>query len=510
MNLSYKKLKQIVLLALVLLTCSCTKDLGNYEYKEINAVDFAGIEPEYFVLLGETLQIKPQLKFTKDDSGSEDNYTYEWTGFKTEGASNATTSVLIATTRNLDQQISILPGDYKVHYVVKDKKTGVSYRTIFKLKVETSITEGWMVLNEVNGTGRLDMISKIKDKYNTIKDVLKASGSGLILKGKPLDVYCYAYTYNDYGIYVTTDQSTDRVDQNTFKWKNTLNLKYEFVAGVPDDFHADFFSAIQEPSAAGTAYLYANKNVYFYNATQAIRFGLPINLVKGEIQTFKPAPFFTAILDPYTLNSTFVMFDVDKKRFLRHGNNESTASTMVNPTNLLFNYNNVGMDLLYMEQVSYNGGEIFALLKNPAGKVFLTRFNPFNGFQNYFEEVAIPEIANAEHFAVHPAFGYLFYTVGSKVYEYDFSLKTTKLMLDKGAEKISVMKFQKFAQKLAAKPYNNSRKDQLLLCSYDPAKPADQNGTMELYTVPNLNEALTLGESYTGFGKIVSVSYRER
>lgn len=510
MILSYKKLKQTALLALLFMASSCTKDLGNYEYQEINAVDFSGIEPSYSVLVGETLQIKPVLKFTKDNTGNEDNYTYEWFGLKRELLSNISTKVAIANTRNLDQPITILSGDYKVHYVVRDKKTGVSYTSIFQLKVETSVNEGWMVLNDVNGLGRLDMISKIKDKYTPIIDVLKATESGLQLRGKPLDVYCYAYQYSDYGIYVSTDQSTDRVDQNSFKWKNTLNLKYEFVASIPDNFHADFFSAIQEPGVAGVSYLFAKNKVYYYLNTFSIRYGLPINLVKGETVAFNAAPFVAAAQDASTASSIAILFDTEKKRFLKHGNYESTSSTMASPSNPLFNYNNIGMDLLYMEQVSFNGGEVFAILKNPSGKVFLARFNPSNNLQSYFEELAVPDIANAEHFAVHPAYGYLFYSIGSKVYEYDTSLRTTKLMLDKGTEKISLMKFHKFAQRGALKPYYDSRKDQLLLCTYDPAKPAAQNGTFELYTVPNLNAALSLGESYTGFGKIVSVSYRER
>lgn len=510
MMLNYKKLKQILGLAAVLLTFSCTKDLGNYDYQEINAVDFSGIQPAYAVLVGDTLQIKPVLKFTKDATGNEDNYTYEWFGLKREQLSNVNTKITIANTKNLDMAISILPGDYKTYYVVTDKKTGVAYTTTFQLKVETAVSEGWLVLNDINGAARLDMISKIKDKYTPITDVLKTTESGLQLRGKPLDVYCYAYQYNDYGIYVSTDQSTDRVDQNTFKWKNTLNLKYEFVASIPDDFHADFFSAIQEPSVSGVSYLFAKNKVYYYLNTFSIRYGLPINLVRGETLAFNAAPFVAAAQDAETASSIAILFDTDKKRFLKHGNYESTCATIDKPSTALFDYSNVGMDLLYMEQLSFNGGEVFAVLKNATGKVFLARFNPFNGIQSYFEEIAIPEIAHAEHFAVNPAYGYLFYTVGSKVYEYDTSLKTTKLMLDKGTEKISLMKFHKFGQKGPLKPYYDSRKDQLMVCSYDPAKPATQNGTMELYKVPNLNESLSLGESYPGFGKIVSVSYRER
>ncbi|MNL08595.1 hypothetical protein D3C87_1293220 [compost metagenome] len=168
------------------------------------------------------------------------------------------------------------------------------------------------------------------------------------------------------------------------------------------------------------------------------------------------------------------------------------------------------MDLVHMEYSPFNGGDVFAILKNPAGKIFLARFNAVTGIQNYFEEIQSTDIGVAEKFAVSPVYGYLFYSAGGKVYEYDTSLKTSKLMINKGAEKISLLKFHEFAKGGSSKPYYQSRRNQLMVCSYDTTLPADKNGKMELFEVPSLNGDLVKGETYSGFGRIVSVDYRER
>ena len=507
--MTYKYIKTALAIGLLFLVYACRKDIGNYDYQEINKVKFAGIDSVYFGLLGERFQINPKLDFTLDPAGNEADYNYEWI------ALNMGSSVLpkdqkneLAKTRNLDITLKVPPGPYKVYYTVTDKKTGVAYTRMFRLNVETSIYEGWMVLNDVNGAARLDMVTKIKDVYKPVADILGTTGSELVLQGKPVDVYCYPYSRTVYGVYVSTDQRTDRVDPETFKWKNTFNIKYEMVSNVPDNFHADFISGIIEENA--NSYMYANGNVYYNFATYQLSYGTPINLLKGETAPFKTAPFVPAARDPKSLNATAVLFDTAKKRFLKHSNHESNCNPMLKQDNAFFDYNDVGMDLMYMDYSPFGGGDVFAVLKDPAGKVYLTKFNMFSGIQNYFSEMTGPEITKAEKFAISPVYGYLFYSAGGRVYEYDTSLKTTKLMLDKGAEQISLMKFQPFRSTGSSRPYYQSRRNQLLVASYNPALPAGKNGKMELYVVPGLNADLSLGESYDGFGKIVSISYRER
>nr|WP_121269562.1 PKD-like family lipoprotein [Pedobacter schmidteae] len=500
--------KQALYLVVLLLFAACKKDLGNYNYTELNDVNFGGIGKTYTVLLGEKLQITPEFKFSKENNSDENAFSYQWYAFDVNANLQlpADQRKNIATTRNLDAAIQIPPGNYLLYYSVTDKKTGVVYTTKIPLKVETTIYEGWMVLNDVNGAARLDMVSKIKNVYTPIVDVLAQAGSELVLKGKPLNVTCYPFSFSTYGVSVSTDQSSNRVDPETFRWKNTFNLSYEMVASVPAGFHADFLAPVKEDR--GICYMYSGGNVYFNYSLFSINYGVPINLVTGEKVAFKAAPFIAATMNLSNFSPTAVLFDSEKKRFLRHSGSERSVSTIPAPQAALFNTSNMGMDMLHMEYTPYNGGEIFAVMKNTEGKSYLVRFSPFNGAHNYFAEITGTDIALAEKFALSPVFGYLFYCVGGKVYEYDTSLKTTKLMIDKGTERISLMKFQDFAR--SSNTYYKDKANQLMVCSYLPTGPADKNGKMEFYDVPSLNGNLTLTEGYSGFGKIVSVSYRQR
>lgn len=500
--------KQALYLVLLLLCVACKKDLGNYNYTELNDINFGGLSKSYTVLLGEKLQIKPEFKFSKENNNDEQAFSYQWYAFDINANLQlpADQRKNIAQTRNLDAAIQVPPGNYLLYYSVTDKKTGVVYTITIPLKVETAIYEGWMVLNDVDGVARLDMVSKIKNVYTPIVDVLAQTGSELSLKGKPLNVTCYPFSFSAYGISVSTDQGSNRIDPETFKWKNTYNLSYEMVANTPAGFHADFLAPIKEDK--GICYMYAGGNIYFNYSLFSINYGVPVNLVTGEKVGFKAAPFVAAAMDLSTFTPMAVAFDTEKKRFLKHSGSDRSMGTIPTPLLPLFNTSNMGMDLLHMEYTTYNGGEVFAVMKNPAGKIYLVRFSPFNGAHNYFAEITGTDITQAEKFTLSPVFGYLFYTVGGKVYEYDTSLKTTKLMIDKGSEKISLLKFQDFAR--SSNTYYKDKANQLMVCSYKPTEPADKNGKLEFYNVPSLNGDLTLAEGYSGFGKILSVSYRQR
>lgn len=484
----------IVLFALMGSFSGCKKDLGNYDYQAINEVSFGGIEKSYTAEIGKQFVINPVLKFTKDNDTTQ--YTYEWY------ALNKDYSVLpkdqrknLAKTKNLNLKIAIASGQYQVFYNVKDKKTGITFTISFDLLVNSEVYEGWIVLNDINGTARLDMVNQ---NLNVIKDVLKSTGSNLVLTGKPLDVYCYPWDPSSYGIYVTTDRLTTKIDPETFSWKNTLSIAYEFASNVPSDLHVDFIKAADEE----VSYAYTQGNYYYYFYTWSINYSVPINIVRGENKVFPASPFMATVSSGYPPGA--ILFDKERQRFVRHVNGESSCALM--PDQPLFNYNKTGMDLVFMDNTTYNGGEAFAILKNPLTfKYYLARINPDDGYkQNYYQEMLATDIGKAEQFAINPDFGYIFYNVGSKVYEYDMFQKRSKLMVDKGVDKISLMKFQQVFMR-STKDVSNK----LVVCSYNPGSPAE-SGKMELYNVPNLNADLSLTASYTGFGKIVSVSYRER
>ncbi|MEL4308615.1 PKD-like family lipoprotein [Joostella sp. CR20] len=485
----YKYSILFVLISVLVFVSSCTKDLGNYDYKEINEVQISGIDTTYTALLGEPFAITPELNFTKSTNGDDSQYTYEWIAFNTDlGLLSDDIKKDLAITKNLDlESLTIPPGTYKVYYRVTDTQTEVQWSKSFMLVVSSSIQRGWIVLNDDQGKARLDMVSIIDTVYQPIHDVLDYTGSALKLEGEPLNVACYSYDPQFYGVYVnTTGNGTTKIDPLTFDWEDTYRLSYEMLTNVPTDFGADFV----QPIRGGESFVYKDGDVYYYYRPFSIRYGVPINYIEGEEKPFKASPFIgTGYIN--------ILYDVDNQRFVRFLQRGSSSLEM--PNHNRFDYN-TGKDLVFMTQTPYNRGEVFAILKDPAdAKLYLARIRSDRAIgQRYYDE--IPEesaqlMSQATQFAISPDYGYIFYNVGGKIYEYDFNLKTSKLMIDKGSDQITVLQFEQYS------PFSKD----LIVASCD-ANGA--NGKMELYTVPPVNGDLELNLSFDGFAKIVSIAFK--
>lgn len=488
-------------IGLLLLIAGCTKD-NSGSSSPINEIQIDSIKPLYNVLLGARIVIRPTLSFTMDNGKDSTRYAYEWF------AADAKRTDL-ATTRDLDVHLNIPPGLHDVYFRVTDRTTGVQWSKKMQMQVRTSVYEGWMVLSDVNGAARLDMIAKNDTGYAAIPDVLKFTGSELKLSGTAVDVACYPYSWTQYGIYVsTTGTGTTKIDPETFGWRPEMYLSYEtLMKDIPDNFLADKMIV---KGAMMSSYLYKNGMAYYYSGVNGFRYRFPVNIVAGEVKEFKVSPYIVSGPADFADYAPTVMYDTEKRRFLQHSPNKTNVSTL--PDGALFNYN-TGMDLVFMVSSLYNGtfsgGEVFAILKDPtAPKYRLARFTldafGANFVQNYWEEINATDFAKAENYAVSPDYGYVFYNVGGKLYEYDIFTKQTKQMLDKGAATITNLKFQRFLNVFTGT--TGTYKNKLVVGSYD----GTANGSLEIFSVPAVNGNLKLLESYTGFGKIKSIAYRER
>ena len=487
----------IFVLTATLALSGCYKDKGNYDYNEINEVEIEGIADEYTVSLGERFTITPTLKFSLDKSNDTSKYEYEWIALRRDGVLPGDVRKDLGVTKNLDVNVTLPPGPYRTYYRVTDKNSGVQWQKTFNLTVVSSIYEGWMLMNDVNGQTRVDMISMDTSAFKTIVDVLGTTGSGIPggIYGKPLFINCYPYDPTFYGVYICTDLGTTKIHPETFKYDFTYNIKYEFVSNIPETFTTDYMTNL----SGNTAWLHGtDNNVYYYYRIFQVKYGLPVNQVKGEVSSFRANKFIAT-----NGSSRAVLYDDDNRRFVRHINNEATSTLM--PEGTLFDFN-TGKDLVYMTYSAYNGGEVFAILKDPSdNKYWLARFTFGSSInQVYYEEMTATGIESASDFAVSPEFGYIMYNAGSKVYSYDFNNKASKLMLDYGARNISQIKFHPF---ISGK-YSEMR-NQLIVCSYEEGDTAG-SGKMELFKVKPVQGDFELAKEYTGLGKIVSLSYRER
>lgn len=484
---------QIALLFLMILVNSCVSDEGNYNYTDINKINVTGIDKEYTVYTGERFKLSPTLNPTKDDGSDPNRYTFEWVATKS-------TRTVIGTTKDFDAAIKLPPAKYTVYYLVTDKVTGVTWQQEpFTLNVVSAIYEGWMVVGDVDGKPRLDMVSITPGTGTTriITDVLDAVGSALKLGGKAVDVACFGTalaTSTAYGVYVTsTETGTARLEPDSFSWVQSQNLAYESVGGAFDtNFGVDFMKSADP----GENLIYSQGNVYGYIKVQQVRYGLPNNILETETKPFYAAPF---IAENQGYGGPPVLFDKDLRRFVRlnmvKGNCSLMPPVVGSPT--VLDWSNTNCDLVYMTTSAYNSFENFAVLKNiSTGKFHLLRFNK-GLIQTYYKEILnAPDIDKATKFAVSPDSGYLFYAVGGKLYEYDNGTQSAKLMLDKGNEEITYLDCNAKAHK------NYSKK--LIVGSYGTT------GKLELFTVPPVNGDLILDYSYSGLCKIVDVAYRAR
>lgn len=482
---------------------ACSKDEGNYEYHDINQVSIENFDTAagYTVYFGDSLIVSPTLAESVQKEAPGHQYSYEW-AFDLNN--DQTPDSVISTAKALRIKIGIAPGSYSLQYRVTDLGTGVQFHTKTTLQVSTAVYEGYMVLSDVDGKGRLDMLSydKTKSSFTQYTDVLTKMGSHLPPMGKPYQVYCAETAFagggtaETYRIYLLTETGTSRIHSETFDYLPAYDIRYEMVGAVPAGFKADAMSG-------GTQFIFtnlflmANNNLYVraFLSSSAWPY-VPVNTYSSGGAPFPVAPYVA------TDGNAFVLYNKSKRKFV---STSSITNVTVADVPDALNYP-TGNDLLYMER-NYSGSA-YAVMKDPSSaKRYMLRFQ-VGAASTYYQELTGTDIDKATAYAVSPDLGYLFYSVGGKLYEYDLSLRTSKLMLDKGAASITYLAFQNFYNRTSNVNYGNWAK-RLTVGSYTTGNSAG-GGTLEQFTVPTVNGDLVLTNSWSGFGKIASVSYRER
>lgn len=503
-QLNHAKMKSNILLFLVLLYATgCYKDLGNYDYQDINEAGISGISNEYTVLSLDTLHITPVLDFTQDAKGDTSGYEFEWIAILDEGdrVFPDEKRIEVARTRDLHYKVTLKPNaGFTMSYRVKDKKTGIQWSKKFRLQVKSTIYEGWLVYSDVNTDARLDMISKLDETTERIYiDVLAQIGCELPPQKYPRHVN-YLTKNQGGGIYLSAGTGTNSLHSETFLWQESNRIEYEMQGKPPAGFAPLYVSNMDNVEHV----MVTENEIYYQHFIFAAGYTLPINSIQSEGKMFKPAPFF-GFSNGFASN--MIYYDETNQRFVGYKGSQTYSYLPQDPPNALFSYN-TGRRMLYMTSTRYSNNDVFAILKDDAiNKTWLYRMNVSTGItQTYYGEMTGTDIDKAEAFAVSNQFGYVFYTVGSKIYEYDMFNRNSKLMLDMGTEQISLIKCQNFGGYSKYASLENS----LIVCTYNPGKPAAEQGSMHLYDVPAVNGDLVLTKTYRGFGKIVDVAYRTR
>ena len=131
-------MKILKILLFIPLLWSCLDDKGNYNYRELNKIEFEDISYNYNIYYGDPLDITPKLKFALDSTNV--NLQYEWRWLDST----------IATTPELHiKEFNYYEGQASTFFLrVTDLNTNMIYSYNFLVAVGGRYQNGWLILTE--------------------------------------------------------------------------------------------------------------------------------------------------------------------------------------------------------------------------------------------------------------------------------------------------------------------------------------------------------------------------
>lgn len=485
---------------ITILLLSCFKDEGNYIYNDINEVKISGLpeEVEIYYRNVDTLRAKPVVEGNLD-AGDHSRYYYEWKAVSRPKGAETSSSFVIGQEKELNYFVVLPDNEYDIYCCVKDTLTRVTWNSSFPIKVTTELNAGWLVLSELEGNCKLDLISLSAKQNVVVRDVFQDFPK---LEGPKALQYCFNMNNVQYRtdprFYLLSEGGCYKLDVENYQWAEEGNIFYEMMES-PENY-------VPGIRAAGYGWEFVASHGMAYGVSKpfgmAGPFGLPCNHLTDSEDYFEVAEAIGFYPHYYYSNGIRVLYDITNKRFLRLANNMlSCEEILVEETYFPWT---TGKDFVYMGNTPYDGGSTYAILKEPQSEnlsMYMMRIGTGITQRKYVELNDAPDISKAECFAVYPASNWLFYAVGNTIYQYDLNGHYEKIVLE--GMKVTFLKFNIFT---GLSP-DESVQRQLVVGCIDETT-GGLNGHMCFYKVPTSwgDEFELIGE-YSSFGKPVDAVY---
>ena len=515
-----------------LLFGSCYKDLGNYDYHEINEVLIAdaGFADTTYELRSfiDTLRISPQVENTIIQN--IDNYEFRWVAvgdrFKLGGTWE------IGTQKDLVYPLNLPEQDYTLFFHIKDKTTEVVTTRSVKLTLTTMFSKGWLLWGEnENGTAQLDMLVETADDTILMKDILKESG--LPALQKPTFLFVPFADMTEVNIQIGTESGTYKLDRDKLQPIEDAHLKYSFwdlsSAGSCVLQDANQLYAFRAEIIDGNLYFDRDRMVGKYS-----RIGNPSNHYKGEYKLFKMGNKIGYNLGMMArMYPVIICYDDDAKQFVYQGgvNQYSGIEGYCDPIPVIQGNDTWKPGLDFVTTINSRNAQIsnYTILKkaNAASPsdYYLYVYQVSASFSNVSFTMKMQpqqmtnaeDIQNAEFYASSMNKPYIFYTVGSKLYGYDCYKYKSTLLLDFAGENMHEENGEKVTEVITAVwseqyLFPPNMNDEFYIALYDPNKPASSGGRIVGYRVVDNADAIQLeeipGTSKSGLCKVVSMAYK--
>lgn len=501
-----------------ILLAGCSQDEGNYDYHSLNEPNITGVPESISVLSRADLDLNPEMG---DNITDLDAYTYEWKAINKSGDNEVT---VLGTEKHLKQEVTLPAGEYTLYFTATEKKSGLFWRQSYSLTVSDVTSEGWMVLCDVAGKTRLDLVSDVTGK--TYYDVLKSNGMPEL--NKPYRIqYAPKAGYSDSPFYLFTADGATRLSKNSFAWQKDYAFRYEVAKQTdlhPQSIVYDQGAMMKLCVSDGYAYYAANSGIL----------GLYAAANKQPVL----APYVGCNVRASSYATIFLLYDDVNKCFMSCSPflpdlslSDNSYLSMEEMEDIAINYKGkemvtgtafseypTGLDFVYMENTKYDpgnakmgvtytvlmGGDKYYLYGIQLGDMLAYGDCPIAIGRAYYGDLSgCTDIDKASCFAFSSLKNYMYYSVGGTVYRVNLSetpLKAQKQFTLRN-EKITVLKFNLYQNAASSHDYDlvvgsDNRGDGALRIY----EGRDSEGDFS-----NVNPTI-----YTGFAIIVDATYRER
>lgn len=508
---------------------SCYKDLGNYDYHDINEVEFADIKSSYTIALGvDNLKIDPTVTMTEPGASPDDLSRFSYTWVIQYGVV-PTIIDTISTERVCDWTPDLTTGTYEnVWFKVRDNKTNVVWKTKTSVTITTPYGRGIMMIGEnEKGKAEVEMLSMLTGR-DTIRIGNILANSGLPELTGPIDIIHAPGSATTTKVWVLTESGAYWLDRLTLKGSKNNDLSSIILSpseSVKKARMLDVAFRVKDlagaPASSGVrACLFDNGDIYGnYVGIYGDVYGEPLSRVSSApTKDIKAAPFLFYQLRS---GSAIIWYDTAGERFMALNANLLEAYSIpldgydkagdIFPWNQSFAGAQVpGGTLVYGENIYDNtgggNGNSIALMKCKDDKYRLFKF--LSGGATGSSKRACYTIDESKAINFRQATEYRFltsrnamlYKVGEKIYAYSFNPGLEGCWeLNLGlTDPITMLKIDKQAY---------PDRDDIYIATYN----ASTKGTLRKFV---LNTANTTAVEYkpdrtwTGLMKVKNMSWR--
>lgn len=412
----------------------------------------------------------------------------------------------------------------------------------FTINILNDIAGGFFILSDVNNVGRLDFINYYKDTLYQRLDILASVGAEMPPLDNPLKVVCcndYNSPYmgagavsgeNYYLAAILTENGCYRLHPSTLLYEDRYNITDNFLINtlLPGRFYAK--DILSFTTSSGLTLVDNNNNLY--TTYRIMRIFWTAGIYTNKTATTERPMNVSPKAVVFSSSGEVIAFDTDSLSFAKQTSSTATTMTYLSTANeqefeydsekLLFKFQNTGKELVYLtfrtRLDNFTGVPIYTILKDPATQEYFFGCFSHQGVQQYYHKLKnLPELSEAKEFAMTYNAGgmnyaneFLYYRTDEKIYAYNILNNTASQVYPNGADqsagKISHFSFIKY----------NTWQDHLAVCTYDPDKPADSCGKMQVMKVTPVQGTLSVAEhnneklEWTGFGKIIDIGWKSK